>query len=343
MTDPSFSLQSMGYNDRWIALMGEVKNTEAVPGRVIRRDRGWAVVATGQAHVSVEIANLSEEIVTGDWVALTAERVIEILPRKGALRRSGFNGVEQLMAANVDVVLLVCGLDRPVKPGRVHRGAIQAWDAGAEPVVVLNKADLCENPSAAADSITAQTQGLDILMVSARTGVGVEAVRDVIRGRTAVVLGESGAGKSSLLNALAGESLAVEGAVREGDFKGRHTTTRRELHLLPNSGVIIDTPGIRSFGLAATSEAIESAFDDVETLARSCRFNDCGHSNEPGCAVRGAMERGDLHMDRLQAYLELRDELAGQVLRTRPHDKRRREKKMGRLAEEGQRAKQGRL
>jgi len=344
--DPPSSLRSMGWDERWNALLKEVDTAEGsppVPGRVIRRDRGVVLVGTEGSVVPAETAGHPEQVITGDWVALSGDRLLAVLPRRGALRRRGADDSEQLMAANVDVVLLVCGLDRPVKPGRIHRGAVQAWDAGAEPVVVLNKADLCEDPLARAEDVAGQTLGLDVLTVSARTGRGLDELRAAIGGRTAVLLGESGAGKSSLLNALAGRSLTPEGEVRAGDSKGRHTTTRRELYFLPGSGVVIDTPGIRSLGLVASAEAVETAFGDVETIAEDCRFSDCLHETEPDCAIQAAIDAGTLRPDRVQAYLELRKELQGQVLRANPHERRQHERKFARLVQEGKKAKQGRL
>ena len=161
--NPYPSLLSFGWNDYWAARLHELDVPGAVPARVVRRDRGWVTVATPDGVESVEIAGQTSEIVTGDWVALVQGRVATILPRKGLLRRRTSDGLEQLLAANVDVVLLVCGLDRPVKPGRVHRGAVQAWDAGAEAVVILNKTDLAVDPREAAQAIAAETFGLEVL------------------------------------------------------------------------------------------------------------------------------------------------------------------------------------
>ncbi len=341
MTDPTFSLRSLGWNDYWTAALREVSEPGAEPARVIRRDRGWIRVATDGDVRSIEIAGQTGELVTGDWVAVAGDRLLATLPRRGVLRRSGRGGVEQLLAANVEIVVLVCGLDRPVTPGRVHRGAVQAWDAGASAVVVLNKSDLFENAAVVAQAIAGETPGLDVLTVSSRTGEGVDAVREAIRGRTAVLLGESGAGKSSLLNSLAGRELSEEGAVRESDSKGKHTTVRRELFVLPDDAVVIDTPGIRAFGLAASTESVEAAFEDIEAFAQNCRFGDCGHITEPGCAVKEAIESGSLRAERLETYLGLRRELQSQVIRSSPHVRRRRERKMARMTREGQQAKRG--
>lgn len=323
--------------------MAELKLAEAEPARVVRRDRGWIRVATDDDVRNIEIAGQSGEIVTGDWVAVAGDRLLATLPRKGVLRRSGRGGVEQLLAANVDVVLLVCGLDRPVTPGRVHRGAVQAWDAGANAVVILNKADLFDNAAEIAGAIARETPGLEVLAVSSKSGTGLDAVKGAIKDRTAVLLGESGAGKSSLLNSLAGSELSVEGAVRESDSKGKHTTVRRELFLLPDGAVVIDTPGIRAFGLAASTESVEAAFEDVEELAMQCRFRDCGHVTEPGCAVKKAIEEGTLRRERLETYLGLRKELENQVLRSNPHEKRRQERRFARAVQQGQEIKRGLL
>lgn len=343
MTNPSFSLRSLGWNDYWTAQMAEVTVAGAEPARVIRRDRGWIRVATDDDVRNIEIAGQTGEMVTGDWVAVAGDRLLATLPRRGVLRRSGRGGVEQLLAANVDIVLLVCGLDRPVTPGRVHRGAVQAWDAGANAVVILNKADLFDNSAEIAEAIARETPGLEVLTVSSKSGDGLDAVKEAIQGRTAVLLGESGAGKSSLLNSLAGNELSVEGAVRESDSKGKHTTVRRELFLLPDGAVVIDTPGIRAFGLAASTESVEAAFEDVEELAMQCRFGDCGHVTEPGCAVKKAIEEGTLRRERLETYLGLRKELESQVLRSNPYEKRRRERRFARAVQQGQDANRGLL
>lgn len=343
MTDNVFSLPSLGWSDRWNALFLEVAEPGFVPGRVIRRDRGWVLVATETGTVAAETGGLTEDAVTGDWLVLSGDRPAAVLARKGALRRRGPDGAEQVVAANVDTVLLVCGLDRPVKPGRIARGAIQAWDAGASPLVVLNKADLSPDPAGAVEAVLASTPGLDVFTVSCRSGEGLEAVRRAIAGSTTVLLGESGAGKSSLLNALAGRTLAAEGEVRKGDAKGRHTTTRRELHLLPGGAAVIDTPGTRSLGLAATAEAVEGFYADIDRLSEGCRFSDCSHAGEPGCAVLAAVEAGEVQAGRLESFLLLRREVESQQVRMSPHLRRRRERSFARLTREGQRAKRGRL
>jgi ribosome biogenesis GTPase len=301
---------------------------------VVRRDRGWALVARGDGPATKVPLTSFGDVATGDWVALDGDRIKAVLPRHGVMRRRSPEGTEQLLAANVDVVLLVCGLDRPVKPGRIARGVVQAWDAGSSVLVALTKADLCDDPGAAEAAVAAQTPGVDVVAVSTRTGQGLDAVREAVRGRTAVLLGESGAGKSTLLNALAGEDLAETAAVRESDAKGRHTTTRRELHVLPGLCLVIDTPGLRAFGVAAGAASVDAAFADIEDLAPGCRFRDCRHDSEPGCAVLEAVHTGGLGRERLGQYRRLQREAASDALRANPHRKRRVERRFAGMVRE---------
>jgi ribosome biogenesis GTPase len=274
------------------------------------------------------------DVATGDWLALEGDRITAVLPRYGVLRRRSPEGTEQLLAANVDVVLLVCGLDRPVKPGRIARGVVQAWDAGSGALVVLTKTDLCEDPGEVVAAVGAGNPGVEVLAVSSRSGEGLEPVREAVRGRTSVLLGESGAGKSTLLNALAGEDLATTGAVRAADAKGRHTTSRRELHVIAGLCLVIDTPGLRAFGVAADSETVEAAFGDIEDLAPGCRFRDCRHDTEPDCAVLEAVRTGALGGGRLEQYRRLQREAASQALRADPHRKRRVERRFAGMLRE---------
>ncbi len=314
------------------------------PGRVVRHDGASLLAITGHGPRSLPITpRLDPRPTVGDWLALRdadaspgEARIEAVLARTSLLRRmSADGGGAQALAANVDVVLITCGLDRPLRAGRVHRAAAQAWDAGAQPVLVLTKADA---PGAVAPDLPRlelEHPGMRVLVTSAGEGVGLEEVRAVVASRTAVLVGESGAGKSTLTNALLGRDEAATGSVRAGDAKGRHTTTARQLHLVPGGGCLIDTPGIRSLGLFADPEAVDATFPEIEQLAGSCRFSDCRHRSEPGCAVLAARETGELAAVRYDSWLRLQKELSSAALRSSPHELRRYAKAFSRAAREG--------
>lgn len=304
------ALRRLGWDDDRAREAEALAGLGGVPGRVVRQDRGWVQVARADGvHAARTRADRVGTPVAGDWVVVVDDEVAAVLERRSALRRADPVGEgEQVLAANLDRVLVVSGLDRPVKAGRIQRAAAQAWDAGAEPTVVLTKADLVDDPEQVRATVAAEHPGTDVVVVSARTGAGIAALAEMLGDHTVVLLGESGAGKSSLLNALAGEEVAVTGDVRETDAKGRHTTTRRELHLLPGGGIVVDTPGIRAIGLYVDPEAIDAAFSDIDELASGCRFGDCTHEHEPDCAVRDAVAGGTLAAERLAAYHDLHAE-----------------------------------
>jgi ribosome biogenesis GTPase len=300
-------------------------------GRITRIDRGRALVAVGDEQHSV-VDSGEHDLTVGDRIRFDGEALVELLPRTSLLSRLGHDGTEQAIAANVDVVLVVAGLDRPVKPGRLLRATTQAWEAGSTPLIVLTKADIAEADEALADLAT-QVVGVDVLVVSSVTGEGIDEVLDRLAGKTAVLLGESGAGKSSLVNALTqGDELV--GEVREGDAKGRHTTTWRQLVDLPGGGALIDTPGVRSLGLWADADAVEAAFGDIGELAEHCRFRDCNHEAEPGCAVRQAVEDGSLPEARFEQYHSLRREASALDRRSDPAQQRADGKRFGKMTRE---------
>ncbi len=294
-------LAELGWDDGWAALAAA---HDGAPGRVVRQDRGWVQVALADEVVSAKTrADRVGTPVVGDWVTVVDGEVAVVLERRNALRRADPVGEgEQVLAANLDRVLVVLGLDRPMKSGRVLRAVAQAWDADAEPLVVLTKADLHDDPGAARDELFDEHAGLQVIAVSAVTGEGIVELLEEVAGGTVVLLGESGAGKSTLLNALAGDEVALTGDVRAFDAKGRHTTTRRELHLLPGGGLVVDTPGVRAIGLYTDADSIDATFPDIDELRTECRFSDCTHDHEPGCAVRAAVERGELSEERLAAF-----------------------------------------
>lgn len=322
-------LEDYGWDDGWAALCAEVSRPDDVPGRVLQDDGIAAIVVTADGSAPVP---LRAKVAVGDWVLVSGGVVREVLHRRSLLRRTDNTGNEQWLAANVNVVLIVCGLDRPFRTGRVDRAIALAWDAGATPVVVLTKGDL--------DVATPAVPGaVEVVRTSARSGQGLDDVRALARNRTVVLLGESGAGKSTLLNALAGEDVALTGAVREGDAKGRHTTTARHLHLLPGGGWVIDTPGIRSVGLAADVESVDAGFPEIMELGDGCRFGDCQHGAEPGCTVLAALATGALDQGRFDSWRSLRREAEAAEHRADPVQRRRDGKRFGRMAREAHRQK----
>jgi len=321
------SLLPIGWGDRWSALLAE-HGPAAEPARVLRHDGVAVQVRTPAGDRSVKLRRGVDAITVGDWLALDGEHVVALLDRASLLRRRAAGGDDvQLLAANVDIVLLACGLDRPVTAGRIQRGEALAWDAGAQPVLVLTKADLAPDLDGILHRIDDDHPGLERLVTSAATDEGIDALRSRLAGVTSVLLGESGAGKSRLVNAVLGSDAAIVGAVRAGDAKGRHTTTNRQLHVLARGGVLIDSPGIREVGLAGDEESVDATFADVEDLATMCHFTDCTHAGEPGCAVALAVTAGELAQDRVDAYTGLRREAASAARRADEHERRAYERK----------------
>jgi ribosome biogenesis GTPase len=315
----------------WTSARYDDLPARARPARIIRHDGRTLLGITPEGPRTLLLtARLDPTPTVGDWIAVPDPGpgddplpILEVLPRGSLLRRQSADGTgDQALAANVDVVLITCGVDRPIRAGRIQRVAAQAWDCGTTPVLVLTKAR--DDSDVDLPRLELEHPGLQVLATAALEGVGLHAVRGLVAGRTAVLVGESGAGKSTLANALLGTSAARTGAVRAGDAKGRHTTTARQLHLLPGEagGAIIDTPGIRSFGLATDQQAVDAVFADVLALAAECRFSDCRHRAEPGCAVLGAVEDGRLAPERYAGWARLEREVASAALRASPHEVR---------------------
>jgi ribosome biogenesis GTPase len=307
-------------------------------GRVRRVDRGESDVVTASGDVRVVSDSMRAQAVlapaTGDWVQVVDDPDVGpavglVLPRHTAIvrRDPAEEVVEQVLVANADIVGVVAGVDRPMNVARIERFLVLAADSGARPVVVLTKSDLGLN--AGWDGLAADLGDVPVLVTSAETGEGVDAIRSLIADtKTLVLLGESGSGKSTLVNALVGDDVQETSEVRRGDAKGRHTTTARELVLIPGGGVLIDTPGIRGVGLWDAEPAVARVFADVTDLSDGCRFNDCSHRVEPSCAVQAAVEAGDLNEARLRRYLRLREELDEQAemieqRRRKPRGRRR--------------------
>jgi ribosome biogenesis GTPase len=312
-------LARLGWDDRRAAELRALGD-DVAPARIARVDRGGALAVAEAGEVGVRGSGLA----VGDWIALRDGAAAAVLPRRTTLARraAGTAPAGQVIAANVDVVLVVHALDRPLRLRRLHRALALAWESGAVPALVVTKADLV--PSAPVEALLADAAlGVAVHTVSAVTGQGVEEVGALAApARTLVLLGESGAGKSRLTNALVGRDALATGAVRTGDGKGRHTTTARHLLPLPGGGALIDTPGVRELGLWGAEAGVTRAFGDIEALAEGCRFRDCRHETEPGCAVRAAAATGELDPARLESLRDLRRELAA--------DERRRDERASR-------------
>lgn len=333
MTDvPSIAGDLTRYGWRDDAPAAEWLRQHPQPGRlarVVEQHRSGYRVTDGNRLFAVgspspwtrrDIA-AEERAAVGDWVLLDAQhdQILQLLPRSALLSRAaaGEHYQRQLIAANLDTVLVVCGLDGDFNPRRLERYVLLVRASGSEPVVVLTKQDLCEDLEQRLMSLgMLREQGVAVVPVNARDPGAREALAPWLRaGTTLVLVGSSGAGKSTLTNALLGSEQQKTGEVRETDSRGRHTTTHRALLPLPGGACLIDTPGMRELKLTGDEDLAEGGFDDVEALAGQCRFRDCQHDREPGCAIRAAIEAGTLDASRFAQYAKLQGELdaAGQA------------------------------
>jgi ribosome biogenesis GTPase len=316
-------LASFGWDEQLARDFEPLRAPGTVPARVIAEHRDRYVVRAAAGERAAVLAGrlrhqsrAREDLpATGDWVAVDegdgTAAIHAVLPRRSLFLRkaAGETTEAQVLAANVDVALIAAALPDDVNPRRIERYLALAWESGAVPVVLLTKADLVDDVDSAVRGVRAVAPGVDVAAVSAVTGAGVDVLARWLQpGRTAVLLGASGAGKSTLANLLLGEDALRTAAVRE-DGKGRHTTTHRQLVQLRNGALLIDTPGMRELQLWSADAGLESAFADVEALAARCRFGDCAHELEPGCAVRAAAESGTLDPARLESWRRLRREL----------------------------------
>jgi ribosome biogenesis GTPase len=310
-------LHRLGWDDGWEAAFAEHRSLGLEPARVAIQHRGAYDLIGGTGELRASAANrLARDDnlpAVGDWVGLdlTTNLVEAVLPRRTSISRKEVLQVtrEQVLAANIDVAFLVQALPLDFNVRRLERYLAMAWESGAQPVVLLTKTDLVDDVGPFLDDVEAVTlMACPAHAVSAVTGEGMDELATWFRGnRTAVLLGSSGVGKSTIVNALAGEELLATQEVRADDHAGRHTTSRRELILLPGGGIVLDTPGIRELQLWDAD--LEQTFGDVEEIARRCRFSDCAHDREPGCAIRDALTDGSLPHDRWQSYLKLQREL----------------------------------
>ncbi len=329
------NLSEYGWNEFFEAQFASYKEQGFTPARVSLQHRNLYHVLSEDGELIAEVSgkmmhrNVSRADfpTVGDWVAISARpnegaaTIHGLVTRKGAFsRRAVLSGGmpdtdgkidEQVLAANVDTVFLVSGLDKDFNLRRIERFLSAAWDSGATPVVVLNKADVCDDVEGHIGDVEGVAFGVPIHAVSAVTGEGLDALwRHIVPGSTAAFLGSSGVGKSTLINSLAGEERLDTGGIRLDDSKGRHTTTHREMVMLPGGGILIDTPGMRRLKMWDEGDGLSKTFEDVEEIMTQCRFTDCGHNSEPGCAIKAALDEGTLDPKRWNNYLKLQKELA---------------------------------
>lgn len=318
-TSVSSALAPYGWDSAWADAFTPYDAQGLLPGRVVRVDRGQCDVVTADGVVRADTAFVTPHdpmrvVCTGDWVAVepagNPRYVRTYLPRRTAFVRSTSSkrSEGQILAANVDHAIVAVSLAVELDLGRIERFLALAWESGAQPVVVLTKADLVPDAVTLAylvQDVETTAPGVPVLTASATQGEGLDVLSAVVGGGTSVLLGQSGAGKSTLANALLGEDVMEVQAARDVDGKGRHTTTTRNLLALPGGGVLIDTPGLRGVGLWDAEVGVGQVFSEIEELSARCRFHDCAHESEPGCAVRSAVDAGELPVRRLESYRKL--------------------------------------
>jgi ribosome biogenesis GTPase len=319
-------IENFGYTGFYKAQEAAFEAAEKglIPGRVIEVQREQYKIITNEGESAAKLkgslfyneAVESTYPAVGDFVLVKHNPIGEdiiyrVLERKSKFSRlDSFNEIEQIVATNFDYVFIMTSLNYDFNLRRIERYLASAWESGAVPVIVLTKADLCSEIESFVDQIQEIAFGVSIVPISSVTGEGMEQLQEFTKpGKTVVFLGSSGVGKSTLVNAIAGGEVMKTSGIREDDSRGRHTTTHRQLIMLENGTMIIDTPGMRELGMWNASEGLDTAFTDIEELSENCKFRDCSHDNEPGCAVKKALETGELTPERWQSYLKLKREI----------------------------------
>ena len=319
-------MKKLGWDEFFEANGSILQQEDLRPARIIRQLKKvfWVHDGAGERKAVLagkfykKVKNVLELPVIGDWVGIKGRSgddqvmIREVLPRRSQFVRKAVleNTRPQVIATNIDTTFIMSGLDRDFNLRRIERYLSLTFESGSTPVVVLNKSDLRDNLEAWIEEVEAIALGVDVVAISAKSGQGIGQLSKYLKaGRTVALIGSSGVGKSTLVNVLMKTDIMEVRAVRENDQRGRHTTTHRELFLLPKGAMIIDTPGLRELQLWGNEETLHESFKDIEALADSCRFADCQHDQEPQCAVKAAVEKGDLDPARYESYLKLKKEL----------------------------------
>jgi ribosome biogenesis GTPase / thiamine phosphate phosphatase len=327
----------------WNAGLADNLEQGLEPGRVVAAHRGAFDVATAHGNVRARLPGRmlhdGVDVAVGDWVGIAGAVVRAVLPRRSAIVRNaaGRAAAAQALAANVDVAFVVTSLGPDLEPRRIERYLVTIWESGASPEIVLTKCDRMDDPWPLVAQVEAVAIGVPVHVVSGISGHGCDALRARIQpGTTAVLLGSSGVGKSTLVNRFVGHELMEVKETRADDDEGRHTTTRRELVVLPGGGVVIDTPGLRELQLWGGGDgAVEAAFSDIEQLTAQCRFTNCSHDTEPDCAVQEALRSGGLSRERHRSWLKLQRELRAIAMRSDARLRREEKRKWQLRAREG--------
>jgi len=345
-----YDIKKLGWNEYFEANFNSLRcEKDMMAARIIAEHRETYKILCEAGELSAEITGKMRFAAkcrvdfpaVGDFVAVSARpdeksaSIHAVIPRKTAICRkaTGDYSYEQIVAANVDIVFIVTSLNGEYKPRRLERYLTLVYESGAKPVIILTKADLCEDYEAMAEQTRAACIGVDTIVASSITGLGFENIEAALKpGITAVFAGSSGVGKSSVLNRLMGRDIQKINEIREDDARGRHTTTHRELFLLESGALLIDTPGMRELQMSDDLNGLEEAFNDIESLAQNCRYRDCRHDAEPGCAVASAIERGELDYKRFQNYKNLRREIEHYAAQSDARLRRAEEKKWKQIA-----------